>query len=156
MRTILKVALAASLALAAAPAVAEPIAVIVNKDNPRSGLTVQEVRSMFLGRRTEWPDGTPAQPFDLPPAAPGRAVFIEAVAGMKPERFAEQWVDQQVRGAGNALKVAASPGAAVKLVAKFRGGIAFVPLSAVTSAVKVLILDGKLPGQRGYPIPEIR
>lgn len=153
MRTIVKLALAVSLTLAAAPALAEPVAVIVNHDNPRPSLGTEELKSIYLGRRTEWSDGGTVTPIDQAPSAPGRAAFVSAVIGMSPARFAEHWVDQQVRGAGGAPKVAASAAAAVKLVSKVRGAVAFVPLSQVTPAVKVIALDGKLPGQRGYPIP---
>jgi ABC-type phosphate transport system substrate-binding protein len=156
MKIILKLALAASLALAAAtaaPARAEPVAIIVNRENPKSELSTEELKSIFMGRRTEWSDGTAAQPIDQAPSAPGRAAFFDVVLGMSAARYAEHWVDQQVRGTGGAPKVAASPAAAVKLVAKIRGAVAFVPLSQVTPAVRVVALNGRMPGQRGYPMP---
>lgn len=150
---IVKPALVVALALAAGPALAEPIAIIVNRENPKSSLTTEELRSIYLGRRTEWPDGTRTQPLDQAASAPGREAFLDAVLGMSKAHFAEHWVDQQVRGNGSAPKVAASPAAAVKLVAKVKGAVAFVPLSQVTPAVKVLVLNGKIPGERGYPMP---
>ncbi len=153
MRRTVKLALVVLLALAAGPALAEPIAVIVNPGNPRSGLTTEELRSIFLGRRTAWPDGTPAVPVDQAASAPGREAFLGSVLGMDRAHFAEHWVDQQVRGNGSAPKVAASPAAAVKLVAKVKGAVAFVPVSLVTPAVKVIFLNGKLPSERGYPMP---
>jgi ABC-type phosphate transport system substrate-binding protein len=155
MNNFLNLALAVFLALAAAPAPAraEPVAVIVNRDNPKHELGTEELKSIYMGRRTEWSDGTAAQPIDQAPSAPGRAAFVTAVLGMSAERFAEHWVDQQVRGAGAAPKVAASPAAAVKLVAKLRGAVAFVPLSQVTPAVRVVALNGRMPGERGYPMP---
>ncbi len=153
MTLIVRMALAVSLALAAAPALAEPVAVVVNRDNPRSDLSIEELRSVFLGRRTEWPDGTRVVPVDQAPSAPGRAAFLQAVLRMTAARFAEQWVDQQVRGAGSAPVVASSPAAAVRYVAKTRGAVAFVPLSVVTPAVKVISVGGKVPGEPGYAIP---
>ena len=153
MRPLVKIALAVSLTLAAVPALAEPVAVVVNRENPKSSLTTEELRSIYLGKRTEWPDGTRTQPIDQVPSAPGREVFLGAVMGMSKAHFAEHWVDQQVRGAGSAPKVAASAAAAVKLVAKVRGAVAFVPVSQVTPAVKVVFVNGKLPSEPGYPMP---
>lgn len=153
MRMLVKLLVAVSLTIAAAPAVAEPIAVVVNHDNPKASVGAEELKAIYLGRRTEWSDGTTAQPIDQAPSAPGRAAFVAAVIGMSPARFAEHWVDQKVRGAGSAPPVATSPAAAVKLVSRVRGAVAFVPLSQVTPAVKVLAVDGKLPGQRGYLLP---
>ncbi len=153
MRILVKIALAVSLALAAAPALAEPVAVVVNRENPNSKLTVEELRSIYLGRRSEWPGGIAAVAIDQAPGVPSRAVFLDAVVGMSKAQFAEHWVDQQVRGSGGAPKVAASPASAVKLVAKYRGAVAFVPLSQVTPAVRVVALNGRMPGQRGYPMP---
>ncbi len=148
-----KLALAVVLALAAAPALAEPIAVVVNRENPKASATTEELKSIYLGRRTEWSDGTTTQPIDQATSAPGRPEFLEKVVGMTEEKYAEHWVDQRVRGAGSAPKVAASPAAAVKLVSKVRGAVAFVPLSKVTTAVKVVALDGKIHGEQGYPLP---
>lgn len=152
MRKTVTVALLAALALAAAPARAEPIAVIVHKDHPRAEVGSEELKSIYLGRRTEWPDGTRAVPIDQAPSAPGRATFLDKVLGMSAAQFAEHWVDQQVRGNGAAPRVAASPAAAVKFVARTRGAVAFVPVSQVTSGVKVLFVNGKAPGEPGYPL----
>lgn len=153
MRRLSKIALAVSLSLAAVPALAEPVAVVVNRENPRSDVSTEELKSIYLGKRTEWSDGTRTVPVDQAPAAPGRAAFLEAVLGMSKAQFAEHWVDQQVRGAGSPPRVATSAAAAVKLVAKLRGAVAFVPVSQVTSAVKVIFVNGKLPGDRGYAMP---
>lgn len=153
MRLIVRIALAVSLALAAAPALAEPVAVIVNRENPKSELSTEELKSIFLGKRTEWSDGTRTIPIDQAPSAPGRGAFLSAVLGMTPAQFGEHWIDQQVRGVGSAPRVAASPAAAVKYVAKTRGAVAFVPVSQVTAAVKVIFVNGKLPNERGYVMP---
>ncbi len=153
MRRLPMLALAVSLAAAAASAAAEPTAVIVHRDNPREDVGAEELRSIFLGRRTEWPDGTRAAPIDQAPSAAGREAFLRAVLGMSRDQFAEHWVDQQVRGAGAGPRVAASPAAAVRLVARDRGAVAFVPLSQVTAAVKVLRVNGKAPKDPDYPMP---
>jgi hypothetical protein len=39
-----------------------------------------------------------------------------------------------------------------ELVTAIPGAITFLPLDAVTPDVKVLRIDGKLPGDAGYPL----
>lgn len=153
MRRIVNAILAALLTLIAAPALAEPIVVIVNRENPKTNLTAEELKSIYLGKRTEWPDGARTVPVDQAPSAPARAAFLRAVLGMSDAEYAEHWVDQQVRGAGSAPKAAASPASAVKYVAKVRGAVAFVPASQVTKEVKVVYVNGKWPTDPGYPMP---
>jgi ABC-type phosphate transport system substrate-binding protein len=151
-RTLAKLVLAAILALAAPAALAEPLAIVVDRDNPKSDVSTEEIRSIFLGKRTEWPDGTRAVPIDLDPSQASRAAFLGAVVGMTPAQFAYHWVDQGVRGAGSAPKAASTPSAALKAVARIRGAVAFVPVSLVDASVKVVTVNGKKPGDAGYPV----
>jgi ABC-type phosphate transport system substrate-binding protein len=144
----------ALLALALLPslAAAEPIAVVVSPDNSLSSVSTEELKSLFLGRRQEWPDGTRVIAIDLASSSPARAAFDEAVMNMSPSSVESYWVDQRVRGQGGQPKVAPSPAIAVKLAARVRGAVAYVPLSAVDASVKVLWVNGARPGQAGYPI----
>jgi ABC-type phosphate transport system substrate-binding protein len=153
MNRSVKLLLAALLVLAAAPAVAEPLAIIVDRDNPKTDLSAEELKSIYLGKRTEWSDGARAVPIDQDPSAATRAAFMGGVVGMNQAQFAQHWVDQQVRGAGSAPKVASSPASAMKLVAKVRGAVAFVPASMVDASVKVVSLNGKKAGDPGYALP---
>ncbi len=131
---------------------AEPVAIVVDRDNPKTDASVDELRSLFLGKRTDWSDGARAVPVDLEPGAPAREAFNAAVLKLPQSGVDQYWVDQKVRGAGNPPKTVSSPGSAVKIVAKVRGGVAYVPLSAVDGSVKVLSVGGVQPGQAGYPI----
>jgi phosphate transport system substrate-binding protein len=152
-----RVALAAlALALLApAPARAEGpgdvIAFVVDRANPTSDVSADELKQIFLGKRKQWPHGARIVPIDLDPGAERDAV-TKRVLGMDRGGVERYWVDQKVRGAGAAPKVAPSTGAAVKLVAKIRGAIAYVPLSEVDGTVKVLKIGGVAPGQPGYPV----
>ena len=42
----------------------------------------------------------------------------------------------------------------LKVVAKFPGAIGYLPAGQVTSAVKVIAIDGLLPSSAGYPLAE--
>ena len=148
-RTIVFVALA--LLCGTPEALAEdPVAVVVDRDNPRTDISVSELKEIFQGKRREWSDGARVIALDLEPG-PVREGFNRNVMGMDQASVDQYWVEQKVRGAGSPPKVVSAT-TAVKLVPRLRGGIAYVPLSAVDASVKVLTVGGVAPDKAGYPI----
>jgi hypothetical protein len=131
---------------------AQVIAIVVDRDNPASDIGLEELRSLFLGRRGEWPDGTRAVPIDLEPGAPPRRAFCSTVLRMSEDQYERYWVDQRVRGAGAGPRALSSPGLVLRLVARVRGAVGYVPLSRVDGTVKVLAVGGVRPDQPGYPL----
>jgi hypothetical protein len=127
------------------------IAIVVDRDNPRSDIGVEELRSLFLGKRGEWPDGTRAVPVDLEPGA-SRHAFCAAVLRMSEAEYERYWVDQRVRGAGAGPRSLSAAGLVIRLVARVRGAVGYVPLSRVDGTVKVLTVGGVRPGEPGYPL----
>jgi hypothetical protein len=135
---------------APARAEAQVIAIVVDRDNPRSDIGVEELRGLFLGKRGEWPDGTRAVPVDES-GSPHHA-FCSTVLRMSEVEYERYWVDQRVRGAGVGPRSLSSPGLVVRLVARVRGAVGYVPLSRVDGTVKVLTVGGHRPGEPGYPL----
>lgn len=148
-RTIVFIALAL---LSGAPeALAEdPVAVVVDRDNPRTDISVSELKEIFQGKRREWSDGARVIALDLEPG-PVREGFNRHVMGVDQASMDQYWVEQKVRGAGSPPKVVSAV-TAVKVVPRIRGVIAYVPLSAVDASVKVLTVGGVAPDKAGYPI----
>lgn len=146
--------LATALGLVAAPAraVAEPIAIIVDRDNPKTDISVDELKSLFLGKRGDWADGARVVPIDLDPSSPSRAVFLSQVMGMSASQFEQYWVDQKVRGQGSPPRMASSESTALKLVSRVRGAVAFVLASQVDASVRVLTVGGQSSGSPSYPL----
>jgi len=139
-------------AAAPAPTRAEPVAIIVDKDNPKSDIGLSELRALLLGKRQEWGDGARAIVIDLEPGQPARDAVNHAVLELDQSDVDRYWVEQKVRGAAAAPKVAPTAGSVVKLVARIRGAIAYVPAGLVDGTVKVLTVNGVAPGKPGYPI----
>jgi len=135
----------------AARAEAQVIAIVVDRNNPRSDIGTEELRSLFLGKRREWTDGTRAVPIDLDSGAPRRA-FCATVLRMSEAEYDRFWVDQRVRGAGTGPRQLSSAGLVMRLVARVRGAVGYVPLGRVDGSVKVLTVGGISPGQPGYPL----
>ena len=135
-----------------APARAQqPVAIVVDRDNPRSDIGLEELRSLFLGKRGEWPDGARAVPVDLE-AGPLRRAFCATVLRMSEAEYDRYWVDQRVRGAGAGPRTLSTAGLVLRFVARVRGAVGYLPWSRVDGSVKVLTVGGLRPDQRGYPL----
>jgi phosphate transport system substrate-binding protein len=128
----------------------DPLAVVVDRDNPRSDISVSELKEIFQGKRKEWSDGARIIALDLEPG-PAREGFNKNVMGMDQSAVDQFWVEQKVRGAGSPPKVV-NVSTAVKLVPRVRGAVSYVPLSQVDASVKVLTVNGVAPDKAGYPI----
>lgn len=126
------------------------VAFVVDRSSPITDVPVDELRAMYLGKRKTWSDGTRVLPIDLE-RGPERDAVNARVLGMSQSDVERYWVEQRVRGAGAAPRVAATS-FVVKLVSKVRGAVGYVPLSEVDDSVKVLKVGGVAPGSPGYPV----
>jgi len=129
----------------------QAVAIVVDRDNPQSDIGLEDLRSLFLGKRREWPDGTRAVPIDLEFSV-ARDAFCATVLRMRKGDVQRYWVDQRIRGAGSAPRVAPSAASVIRLVARVRGAVGYVPLAQVDGSVKILTVGGVAPGKPGYPL----
>ena len=128
---------------------AEPqpeVVVVVNKANPATSLTREELRPIFQTTKSEWPDGVKAEPVNLSDDDPTRHAFDLAVLGLDPDRIARYWVDRKIRGGERPPRKVSSASAAVRSVAAEKGGVAYVLRADVNASVKVVakISNGKV------------
>jgi ABC-type phosphate transport system substrate-binding protein len=128
------------------------LAIVVDKENPKTEITVEELRAIFLGKQKDWSNGTRIVPLDLEPGSPERELFNALVLEMEQPEVERYWVDQRMRGSSGAPRVAPTPGSVVKLGGRVRGLIGYVPLAAADASVKVLKVEGTSPGKPGYKL----
>lgn len=133
----------------------EALAVIVNRHNPTASLSLAELRHLFLKVRRRWDDGRPVLVINHKAGMRVRVAFDRAVLGMSRDAVATYWIKQRVRGLGHPPRSFRSSAIIVRLVAKQREAVAYVPISALSRAgwpaeVKVLRIDGRMPGDRRY------
>lgn len=149
---------AALLALPAASARAQaqgarPLAIVVNKGVPVNDVSFTELRRIFLGEQQFWPDRSKVTLLVRAPTAYERSMVLDRIYRMDEDRFRQYWIGKMFRAEVAAgPKIVYSSEMALNLVSAIRGSITFIPLSAVTSEVKVLRIDGKLPSEPGYPL----
>jgi hypothetical protein len=129
------------LALIATPRVraeTDEIVVIVNKANPAGALSRDELRPIFQMTKSEWSDGTRAEPVNLPGNDSIRHQFDAAVLRLNPDNVVRYWIDRKIRGGERPPRGLASEGAALRFVARSRGGVGYMRASAADGTVKVV------------------
>src|SRR5579872_7044986 len=141
------------LAFAILAAAATPVAIVVSPDLPFDGLTFREVRNLFLGERQFWNPQLRVVLLMRAPVAPERDVVLRTIYEMSEAQFRQYWISKVFRADVSAgPKIVYSTEMASELVNAIPGAVAFVDASEVPKGLKVLKVDGKLPGDRNYPL----
>src|SRR4051794_24061972 len=129
------------------------IAVVVHPDTPISNLSLAEVRKVFLGDRQYWSTNVPVVLLIRAPVARERDVVLKVIYQMSESQFKQYWIAKIFRAeSASAPKVVYSNDMANELVSAIAGAIAFIDAREVRPGAKVLRVDGKLPGEAGYPL----
>jgi ABC-type phosphate transport system substrate-binding protein len=129
------------------------VAIVAHPNAPVSDLTSAQLRSIFLGEQQFWPDRSRITLLVRAPAAPEREVVLNRIYRMSEAHFRQYWIAKMFRaevpaGPRNVQNSAMTR----ELVNAIPGSIAFLPASEVGPDMKVLRIDGRLPGDAGYPI----
>ena len=129
------------------------IAVVVNQDTPVSDLSLTEVRRVLLGERQYWAAKMPVVLLIRAPVARERDVVLKVIYQMTEAQYKQYWIAKIFRAeAAAAPKIVYSNDMQFELVNAIPGAIAFVDSQNVRAGVKVLRVDGRLPGEPGYPL----
>jgi hypothetical protein len=129
------------------------IAVVVRPDTPADGLSMAQTRKLLLGEQQFWNPNLRVTLLLRAPAARERDVVLKVIYGMNEGEFRQFWISKMFRGeVASGPKVVSSNEMATELVNSLPGSLAFVDASQVPKGLKVLKIDGKLPGQAGYPL----
>jgi ABC-type phosphate transport system substrate-binding protein len=129
------------------------VAVVVQPDTPASNLSLAEVRRIFLGDRQYWTANTPVVLLIRAPVARERDVVLKIIYQMSESQFKQYWIAKIFRAESvSAPKVVYSNDMASELVTALPGAIAFIDARDVRPGTKVLRVDGRLPGESGYPL----
>ncbi len=129
------------------------IAVIVHPEVPEDDLPLTEVQRLLLGDRQFWAAGLRVTLLIRAPVAREREVVLKKIYRMNEGQFRQYWIGKVFRAETvSGPKIVYSSDMAVQLVAAIPGSITFVQSSQVPTGVKVLMIDGKKPGDAGYPL----
>ncbi len=134
-------------------AFATDIAIVVHPDVPVENLSFSEVRKLLMGDRQFWNSDLRVTLLIRAPVARERDVVLKTIYQMTEAQFRQYWIAKVFRAETPVgPKIVYSSDMATDLVAQIPGSIAFVDASQIPKGLKVLKIDGHLPGEKGYPL----
>src|SRR2546422_10307497 len=129
------------------------IAVVVHPDTPIDDLSLAEVRRVLLGDRQYWNSKLPVVLLIRAPVARERDVVLRVIYQMSEAQFKQYWVAKIFRAEAAAPpRIVYSNDMQFELLTALPGSIAFVDSRNMRAGVKVLRVDGHLPGEKDYPL----
>ena len=129
---------------------APSLAIVVAKSSPIQQLTQFELKKLYLGSIITDAAGERIIPFNQTPNAPDRVLFEDRVLGMTPEEVARYWIERKIRGQGGAPKAVSPADLLQKVVSRLEHSVAYVRADQVLPDVRVIAIDGHLPGDGAY------
>ena len=129
------------------------IAIVVHKGLPVDNLSLDDLRSIFLADQQFWPDRTRITLLVRAAQSEERTFILDRIYEMSEAQFRQYWIAKMFRAeVPRGPKIVLSAGMALDLVVAIPGSISFTRADAVTDNVKVVRVDGLLPGDPGYPL----
>lgn len=116
----------------------EELAVIVHPGVPVERMGEVALEAVFTLSTTSWSNGDRIVPLNHEPLSALRVAFDRAVLRMDPDQVSRFWLDRRIRGQGTSPRVAPTSDLMLKVVAKLRGAIGYVPAAMVVPGVKVV------------------
>lgn len=128
------------------------IAVVVNTQNPLSTVSVGELRKVFVGEKRYWSGGNGVKLFTRMPGSAEHDALLKLV-GMSETEYKQYWTSRIYQGEAQGAPIALpSAGMQREAITTYAGAIALVDAADVKPGMKVLKVEGKMPGEEGYPL----
>jgi ABC-type phosphate transport system substrate-binding protein len=150
VRAACALALCCVLALAGSLAALKNIAVIVAADSNLPDLTMAELAKMCKGAQKTWPNGRNFTLILKDPSSPEMHGVVQKLIGAPPAEA--KTAIAKINENHQTIRVVDSEEDVFRAVASTPGAVGLVDVYSITSAVKVLHIDGKLPFDVGYAL----
>jgi ABC-type phosphate transport system substrate-binding protein len=129
----------------------EPLAIVVNRSNPLTEISLADLRRVFRGQRTRWHNGRRVTLVMRDPGTPERDAILRSVYGLDETEYRRSYLQAVFSGqTSDAPKTLASNNGVLRFVYNVPGAIGYVRARDVDASVKTLRIDGRLPGDPGY------
>jgi len=128
------------------------LAVIVSPDSKLGNISVADLQRVFQSERLTDPDGLKLIPLNHPPKTVDRVGFDQVVLGMDAEGVGRFWIDRKIRGGSGPPRTVESLATLRRVVEKLPGAIGYIRPAQLSSEVRAIRVDGKLPEDPGYPV----
>ena len=141
---------------ARAQCTANSLVVVVNKANATESLSTAQLRKLVLGDVRGWPDRKPVTLVARDFSSKTFECVLSMIVRQSPAEYRRYVMNAEFRGEEPmAIQTADSAATAARMVAGSQGAIAIVEssaMAAIGNAVKVVRVNGKAPGEAGYPL----
>jgi hypothetical protein len=159
-RPILFFALCVPGVLAWAPAIAdeEPapnqsVAIVVHEGTNVDDVSLDQLRRIFLAEQQFWPDRSRITLLVRAPGAYEREFVLERIYRMTENQFRKYWIAKMFRAeVPSGPRIVFSNNMAIELVTVIPGSITFMNAADIGDTVKVVRVNGLLPGDDDYPL----
>lgn len=129
------------------------LAIVVNRSNPVNGLTTADLRRVFLGERGHWPNGRRITLVMLEPGWLERDTVLSSIYHMNETEFNNHFLHGLFTGeVFVSPKTLSTPEGVRKFIFNVPGAIGYLRASDVDKTVKVIRIDERLPGEKGYKL----
>jgi phosphate transport system substrate-binding protein len=133
------------------------IAIVAHSNVPVDNLSFAELRKVVLGDRQYWAANLRVTLLLRAPISRERDVVLQRVYEMNESQFRQYWIGKVFRAeVASGPKIVNSTDATIGMLSSLPGSIAFIDSKEVPKNLKVLRVDGKLPGQDGYALRATR
>lgn len=129
------------------------LAIIVNQTNTIDDITLKELRTVFLGERSHWPNGRRITLVMMDPGVPERKAVLRDICRMNETEFSRHFLQGLFTGeVFVSPKTLSSPTGVRKFVFNVPGAIGYVRSSDVDGTVKVIRINGHGVDDPEYPL----
>jgi len=130
-------------------------AAVVHQSNPTHNLRFRELLSLFQGASREWPNSSVVVLVERDAGSEPFRYLMERLLNTTPGEYKRSLQNIEYRGeAPVSIKILNSDAAACQFLFNVPSAIAIVETGSLAlpacSAVQVVRIDGKLPGDQGY------
>lgn len=135
------------------PELSQSLAIVVNQSNPVNELSSPELRKIFLGERTHWPNGRRITLVMIEPGRPERVAILRELYHMSESELNRHFLHGLFTGQVLVSpKTLNTPVGVCKFVFNVPGAIGYLRASDVDDSVRVMRVDGHLPQDQDYSL----
>lgn len=127
------------------------LAIVAHPDTPVGQLTLSELRQVLKGERQYWKPDLPVVLFVRAATSQERTAVLAVIYQMSEPQFNQYWIAKQFRAESASAPTKLNSSALTQqFVSSTPGSIGFMAARDVKPGVKILKIEGRLPGESGY------
>lgn len=150
--TIVVTCLSGLASIAPCSAQASDVAAVVNVANPVGSVSAGQLRKIFAGDQRSWPNGHPVRLIVRAPGSHERQALLKLLH-MSETQYKDHWSEKVFHGEADSEPVLVlSVGMQMEALRVYPDAITLVDVHDIKPMMKVLRVDGRFPGEIGYPV----